>query len=197
MASSQDTEITLDTGRMLALFFGLVAICAVCFGLGYSMGRKGAAPDTVQAAAQPVSKGTEKVKPAKGNPEENLTFYQSVKQNSTDTQAAVDPQGAKVSDDSNTAPSSGAASDLTAYPPLAGVINTSGYMVQVAAVSKKEDADALVAALKKKNYSVVEATNEPHDQLYHVQVGPFGDVKQAEAMRTKLVGDGYNPIVKK
>ena len=28
-ATSQDTEITLGTGKMLALFFGLVALCAV------------------------------------------------------------------------------------------------------------------------------------------------------------------------
>ena len=31
-ATSQDTEITLGTGKMLALFFGLVALCAVFFG---------------------------------------------------------------------------------------------------------------------------------------------------------------------
>ena len=32
MAGSEDTEITLGTGKMLALFFGLVALCAVFFG---------------------------------------------------------------------------------------------------------------------------------------------------------------------
>ena len=70
-------------------------------------------------------------------------------------------------------------------------------MVQVAAVSKKEDADALLGALRRKNYSVSEATNQPHDNLYHVQIGPFSDVKQAESARLRLVGDGYNPIVKR
>src|SRR5215831_17891437 len=34
-----DTEITLGTGKMLALFFGLVILCAVFFGMGFSMGR--------------------------------------------------------------------------------------------------------------------------------------------------------------
>ena len=38
-ATSQDTEITLGTGKMLALFFGLVALCAVFFGMGFSLGR--------------------------------------------------------------------------------------------------------------------------------------------------------------
>ena len=35
------------------------------------------------------------------------------------------------------------------------------------------------------------------DKLFHVQVGPFSDIKDAESMRTRLTGDGYNPIVKR
>jgi DedD protein len=35
------------------------------------------------------------------------------------------------------------------------------------------------------------------DKLFRVQVGPFSDIKDAEAMRTKLIGDGYSPILKK
>src|SRR4051812_31334927 len=35
----QDTEIILGTGKLLAIFFGLVAICGTFFGLGYSLGR--------------------------------------------------------------------------------------------------------------------------------------------------------------
>jgi cell division protein FtsN len=35
------------------------------------------------------------------------------------------------------------------------------------------------------------------DKLFRVQVGPYSDIKDAEVMRTKLVGDGYNPILKK
>jgi len=30
-----------------------------------------------------------------------------------------------------------------------------------------------------------------------VQLGPFSDIKDAEGMRTKLIGDGYSPILKK
>ena len=39
MTSSQDTEITLGTGRMLLLFFGLVVVCAGFFGVGFTLGR--------------------------------------------------------------------------------------------------------------------------------------------------------------
>ena len=40
MASSQDTEITLGTAKLLGMFFGLVMVCAVFFALGYTLGRK-------------------------------------------------------------------------------------------------------------------------------------------------------------
>jgi cell division septation protein DedD len=63
-------------------------------------------------------------------------------------------------------------------------------------VSKQEDAEALVEALKARQYQAFIA-NQPSDKLFHVQVGPFTDIKEAEAMRTKLVNDGYNPILKK
>src|SRR3954469_21038118 len=39
MSEGPDTEITLGTGRLLGLFFGLVIVCALFFGLGFSMGR--------------------------------------------------------------------------------------------------------------------------------------------------------------
>jgi cell division septation protein DedD len=72
----------------------------------------------------------------------------------------------------------------------------SGFIVQVAAVSKAEDADALKAALEKKQYPVFVVDNTS-SHLFHVQVGPFADQKEAEAMKTKLAADGYNAILKK
>ena len=38
-AVGTDTEIALGTRSLLAIFFGLVLICAIFFGLGYSVGR--------------------------------------------------------------------------------------------------------------------------------------------------------------
>ena len=69
--------------------------------------------------------------------------------------------------------------------------------MQVAAVSRQEDAEALVEALKKKQYPAFIANNPSADKFYHVQVGPYAELKDAEAMRARLIGDGYNPIVKK
>ena len=52
-------------------------------------------------------------------------------------------------------------------------------------------------ALKKKQYPAFTTNNSSADKFFHVQVGPFVEIKDAEAMRGRLVGDGYNPIVKK
>ena len=75
--------------------------------------------------------------------------------------------------------------------------STGSYFLQIAAVTRQEDAEALVSALRKKQYSVFAVNNAPTDRLFHVQIGPFGNPKDAETLRAKLVGDGYNPIVKK
>jgi len=51
--------------------------------------------------------------------------------------------------------------------------------------------------LKKKQYPAFAANNASADKFYHVQVGPYTEMKEAEAMRSRLIADGYNPIVKK
>jgi hypothetical protein len=38
--AQQDTEITLGTGRMLAIFFAFVLVCAFFFAIGFSLGRR-------------------------------------------------------------------------------------------------------------------------------------------------------------
>jgi DedD protein len=193
MAVSEDTEITLGTGKMLAVFFGLVALCAVFFAMGFSLGKNSVKPvpagDVAPTAAGGVRPSA--VKNTSASPAPDLTFYKSVGQKQSDSQLAGsspasnnDPSA--PSPNSNTTPSDPAA----APPPL------NGYYVQVAAVSKQEDAQALVEALKKKQYSAF-ATSTPGDKLFHVQVGPFADIKEAEGTRAKLVSDGYNPILKK
>jgi DedD protein len=192
-ATSQDTEITLGTGKMLGLFFGLVALCAVFFGMGFSLGRSSvriASPDlTVATPATSATLRPSAVKTTSTTPPADMTFYKAVQSKDDNTQPAPEETSA-AAPETATAPSRVAASDPVAAPPL------NAYYVQVAAVSKAEDAEALIDALKKKQYPAF-STNTPTDKLIHVQVGPYADVKDAEAMRARLVNDGYNPILKK
>jgi DedD protein len=192
--ATQDTEITLGTGKMLALFFGLVALCAVFFGMGFSLGRSSvriASPD-VPAATTVTTGGARPsaVKTTSANPPADMTFYKTVA--TKDGNSAPAPKDTPTPAPVSTAPAADAetVSDPAAPPP------TNSYFVQVAAVSKAEDAAALVDALKKKQYPAF-STNTPTDKLIHVQVGPYVDIKDAELMRGKLVSDGYNPILKR
>jgi DedD protein len=215
MTSSEDTEITLGTGKLLGLFFGLVIVCAVFFALGYTLGRKSDSglSTTTTLASLPASSGA---KPGNSGgaasnaaPSTPMTFYKAVEQPSANPQltptsavagtSEVQPAAGQTNDSS--AASSTGKSPQGAQPdnppdPMAAIPAT-GYFVQVAAVSKQDDAGALVDALKKKQYPAFVAANSATDKLFRVQVGPFGDIKEAETMRTRLINDGYNPILKK
>ncbi len=192
MAATEDTEITLGTGKMLALFFGLVALCAVFFGMGFSLGKNSAKPGgDVQAGPGAPARPTA-VKAAETRPPSDLTFYKAVGQKDPNTELA-----SKTADAPAEAPAKAAPADSDAPPdPAALAATPSSYFVQVAAVSKQEDAAALVDALKKKQYAAF-AASAAGDKLFHVQVGPFSDIKDAESARGQLVKDGYNPILKK
>jgi DedD protein len=195
MASSQDTEITLGTGKLLVLFFGLVGICALFFALGYSLGRKSEPAITSASAAvlpQTVPGGS---KTNSGTASAPMTFYKAVEQKDANPQ--LTPADAKTDTAASPANAAPAQPAPNAPDPTTTLPTASSYFVQVAAVSKQEDADSLVDALKKKQYPALIAAPVPTDKLFRVQVGPFSDVKDAEAMRTKLIADGYSPILKK
>jgi cell division septation protein DedD len=203
--AQQDTEITLGTGRMLALFFVFVLVCALFFAIGFSLGRRTtlagmggllSAPSAAPATIVRPSAAKNPPQPAPQSSANNFSFYKAVGEKNAD--AALTPQDSKAQPEA----SSAAASTAEAPPKAAteGAIpapTSAGYYVQVAAVTRQEDADALVEALKKKQYPAFTANNPSGDKFYRVQVGPYADLKDAEAMRARLIGDGYNPIVKK
>ncbi|MBO0911789.1 MAG: SPOR domain-containing protein [Acidobacteria bacterium] len=190
---AEEREITLGTGRVLALFFGLVLLCATFFAIGYSMGRNStkAAGELLPAPATPA--GSETRQEANSSP-------------TAETPAEARPAAEPGSPDRNPAAGSPAPGAPSARSAAAG--GTTGeaaapaaakpaaaYFVQVAAVTKQEDAEALVESLKGREYQAFIADSSP-DQLFHVQLGPFS-MKDAEGTKARLVNDGYNPILKK
>ena len=205
----QDTEITLGTGRMLAIFFTFVLVCAVFFSIGFSLGRRTASAGLVSSISSPTGIPATVVRPsaakngAQDAPQQtpqsgDFSFYKAVGEKTAD--AALTPQDAKPASITPTA--SAATSNVEAGPKAATdaastTASAGAYFVQVAAVSREEDAEALVEALKKKQYPAFTANNPATDKFYHVQVGPYADMKEAETMRGRLISDGYNPIVKK
>jgi|SRR5580658_5005028 DedD protein len=219
--AQQDTEITLGTGRMLAIFFAFVLVCAFFFAIGFSLGRRttlasasgwpSAPVGTPVTVVRPSAAKNGATQPAAQANSNDFSFYKAVGEKNAD--AATGPHDAtaqgstsqnSTNQNSKTQPAPAPAAPPTTVAPVNTAADaapagsaTSGYYVQVAAVSRQEDAEALVEALKKKQYPAFAANNPSTDKYYHVQVGPYADVKDAEAMRARLIGDGYNPIVKK
>ena len=237
----EDSDITLGPGKLLGLFFMLVAVCGVFFAIGYSLGKTSAREQAMNdktslnasltvpsvgdtSAAKPSAvisgksdspQATSDEQPAaKSQPD--MTFYNAVKQSDRGTQAgstdSIQPATSKVPPPPAAAPQtakSAVPAEDKAVPEVraeakgdvkpAVTSDASGaFVVQIAAVSREEDAAALAGALRKKSYSVFVVNNPAvHDKLYHVQVGPFATLQDAEAMKAKLTGEGYNPIVKR
>jgi DedD protein len=186
----RDTEFTLSTSKLLGIFFALVIICGVFFTMGYMLGKSTSAGGRTEIVAT-VPSGNAAGKPSAANktPE---AVPSPVATNSDANAAGKNP------DQTTAQQSSGKTPDQSNPQPTSEEVKNgagSSYMVQVAAVSKSEDAEILVTSLRKKQYPVFIA-NAPGDPLFHVQVGPFSDKKDADAMRTRLAGDGYNAIVK-
>lgn len=199
---TSDTEITLSTGKLLGIFFALAIVCGVFFTMGYLLGKSTSAGGRTEIVSS-VPSGSAAVKPNAGNktPETTTQTCPPGSPNcAASASSASDTSSAgKTADQQAGAQTSGnKASDQSAAQPAGADVKNganSSFMVQVAAVSKQEDAEILVTALRKKQYPVFIA-NSAGDPLFHVQVGPFSEKKDAEAMRTRLSGDGYNAIVK-
>lgn len=93
-------------------------------------------------------------------------------------------------------PQAATAQPVAAFASAARNVQT-GIIVQVAAVRRLEDAQILIGALRKKNYAAFLANNgSGSDSLFHVQIGPFTALKDAESTKERLADDGYSPIVK-
>ena len=194
----RDTEITLSTGKLLGIFFALAIICGVFFTMGYLLGKSNSAGGRTEIVATVPSSSAGKPYAGNKTPE---AVTQTCPPGSPNCAAATagDTSSTTKPADQQPAAQQSSASKTSDQSASAGTDGKSGaassFMVQVAAVSKQEDAEILVTALRKKQYPVFIA-NATGDPLFHVQVGPFTDRKDAEAMRTRLSGDGYNAIVK-
>jgi len=225
-----ETEFTLGSKGLLIVLAGLLAVCGLCFGLGYAVGHRGpggAGAGSPQAAATatsdtPLIASASKQKPSAAPPP--AAAPASAENVSGDIGAANDPDADVVGGSSAGQPSpdksaaqqapSGAAGLQSAVKPAlpaqpvlptptavpgsnssaASAGTQQAVMVQIAAVSHAEDADVLVNALRRRGYAV-SAHRDLSDSLIHVRVGPFFNRNDANAMRLKLLNDGYNAVI--
>ena len=199
-------ELVLENRQVLLIFFGIVALCGVLFSLGYIIGRNTfSAPIAVAQATPPTAEEDEKpsAMPPPAYMEQgqrpagdlsdssaaatDLSFYERVEEET--------PQTALLPSDPFSDPSAGALQPLgqegevTLQPPP-------GILVQVSALTRREDAEALVNLLKERNLPVL-VTSSNTDPLFHVVVGPYSSEIDAEQAVTILEQDGFRPIIKR
>lgn len=207
------TEFTLGSTAVVLLFTGLFVVCGLCFTLGYAMGRHGDSPAAAAVLAVkpssnpdiPLVTGASKQKPAP-TPQSPAAAAPPVG-DPVAAQPSADPDGDIVSPGGAAQPPSSQGAVKPAMPSqpaqssVAGNVavapamaKAQGIMVQIAAVSHIDDADVLVNALRRRGYAV-SARRELADSLIHVQVGPFTNRTEADAMKLKLLNDGYNAVV--
>lgn len=197
-AASNDTELTLGLGTVLGLGIGLVVLCGICFGLGYAVGHRTSTTQNTAVVVPNASTGS--LPSTRGKRSGAVGQFQAASPISDASDAGEAPaEGAEgqQAGDGRVRPALQASTTGSSAAPLHVQPATSqvqGWMVQIAAVSRSEDADVLVNALRKHGYTV-SARRELGDNLIHVQTGPFTSRNDANETRQKLLNDGYNAIV--
>jgi DedD protein len=222
--TGREKEVTLGSVTLLLIFFGLVLLCGLCFGLGYATGHRG-----TQGPVATLSTASQSANQLPNQVQATATADDGQPKPSADAQASgagtqpdgppTQPLDADAIAAGGGAPSSAAAAVNTSsagtpqVKPAFGSAPTStqagssvgpalgfgsapvgSLMVQIAAVSQQTDADVLMGALRKHGYAVG-AQREPLDGLIHVRIGPFKTRDEAEKWRIKLLNDGYNAVV--
>ena len=224
-SATHEREISLGATTLLGIFLLLALVCAVFFGFGYSMGRRSSVAAVAASESVPSTslKTTGAAKPTPGLTSPVDTSRESDEAASNEATAPQLPQPTRAPA-AEPSPSPGQkqlaplAANTSATNSLSEQLTSAGAtknslsavaprsaapvapvgppaVVQVAAVSHQEDADTVVNSLRRRGYDVA-VRHEPQDKLFHIQLGPFPNRKEADDMRKRLLSDGYNAIVK-
>ena len=197
-----EKELILGNKQLISLFFVVVALCGVCFAMGYIIGRntsKAAGAADTPAAAAPAAAPAQDAEPPRDT-----------------SQTPADSGSAAAQDSSSAAPADASASTAAATAPAAGDQVTTqpvrdvqqaararepepaaqsaapqtagGSYLQVGAVSRG-DAENLVKTLREQKLPAL-MSESPKKGLYRVLVGPYhqtADLADAKA-RLKTLG---------
>ena len=199
----RDTELTLSSTTVLGIFFGMVLLCGLFFGLGFAVGRYGPSESaisnlkadssselsTIVASTKPKPSATQSKAP---EPQSPMAALPAEAQGAVP--AADQPVGNAVQGNPYGQPqvkpalpqaeyqASVQRAPASALQPALGPV--AGMMVQIAAVSHTEDAEVLVGALRKRGYAV-SVRRVPTDSLIHVQIGPFKKRGRGESLEAE------------
>ncbi|HEY6943928.1 MAG TPA: SPOR domain-containing protein [Candidatus Acidoferrum sp.] len=209
-------ERVLEGRHVIGLFLGVMLLSGLFFTLGYVMGvhqaeasaddlpgkpelRGPSKPEVV--TKRPSKKGTAESPAETGAPASSeWEFYHAGDKSKSEDLLKPAPSTSSSATKSepvlvkspapprNTSAASSKASGNTG-------VSGNGYSVQVAAMRREVDALDLAKQLQKKKLPAYVLS--PHgDKYYRVQVGPYADLKAADAARKGLESAGFKAFVK-
>jgi cell division septation protein DedD len=186
-----EVELILGNGQLLGVFFIVVILLALFFGMGYVMGRNSGAAASVEVASapKPETKPPAVESPVPKNPEKtdepaasgaDATPSARAEESKQDKPAAVDAHPER--------PSHG-------LPPSS---TPSGVYLQLAATTQHE-ADLEIDVLRKKNFRATSMAVPEKPGLFRVLVGPIADggVNKAREELQDAGFPGKSAIVKR
>ncbi len=214
-------ERVLEGRHVIGLFLAVILLSGLFFTLGYVMGlhQSEAQASANDLPAKPelrtpskpetVSKRAQKNAPADSSPDAGAPdsseweFYHAGEKNKREdvlkpapTATTPQPKSEPVLVKSPATPrSANTSSSKTSKASNAPATPVNAYSLQVAAMSREVDALDLAKVLQKKKFPAYVLS--PHgDKFYRVQVGPYADLKAADAARKGLDAAGFKAFVK-
>jgi cell division septation protein DedD len=215
-------ERVLEGRHVIGLFLAVILLSGLFFTLGYVMGlhqseaeanaddlpakpesRNAQKPETASKRAQkatPADSSTDKEVPGSSEWE----FYHAGEKNKNEdllkpapAVSAAPPKSDPVLIKAPAPHNANASGSKTSKVSNVPVGQGNGYSLQVAAMNRQADALDLAKLLQKKKFPAYVLS--PHgDKYYRVQVGPYADLKSAEAARKGLKDAGFRePFIRR
>ena len=208
-------ERVLEGRHVIGLFLAVILLSGLFFTLGYVMGlhqsEASVSADDLpgkpevrnlskpEAVSKRASKATTPAQPPTetGAPSSSeWEFYHAGEKNKTVDRLKPTPPAPQLESApafvKSTAQARGASGVTSKAVPA---VSNAGYSLQVAAMHREADAIDLAKLLQKRKFPAYVLS--PHgDKYYRVQVGPYADLKAADAARKGLEGAGFKAFVK-
>lgn len=175
VSSTQEHTSGYDSTYSLGTALAVIVLCSMFVGLGYYL------PNI----ALRHTKGAQKMHPAATS-------------TGLEPAIAVKKKNAASIDAASAAPLSEAsapASKLNSTGPTAAA-RQAGFVLQLAAMTHRENADALTEALHRKNFPAFVLARDG-DPFYRVDVGPYPDAAHARSVEGELKTGGFHTVLEK
>ena len=203
-----DGDRSIGSSHILGLFFGTVLLCCIFFVLGFVMGRdqartsnrvdmapKAAATESTPppgwSVSSPAASTPAAERPAEPAAEKAIAAAKPVAK--PVTKPVEKPAAPLAPPKKAPAPEKKPAAAGKYSAPL---IPKGAIVIQIAALTKAQDALAMAAALQDHGFPtfVLEPVS---DKYYRVQVGPYADAKSADQAKRALEQEGFKVIIKR